>query len=374
MKKLIVLLSVLLGLVVLLVTMTALKTNPVIAENWANTFSRGYVTSLAEFSRLLPFSLTEVFFLILIVIDVTLLVFFFINLVKKDYSKAGSKLLIVFITIFSVIDVYTAACEFNYNRKPIELPYYEEHVDKSEYKDIYNFYATDLNNCVAELQFREDGDVKTDLTIAQISEIIEESYSIVKGDYFYDSHARAKKMTLFSWLYRELQITGVTFNVFGEPNVDYLATATELPFVVAHELAHTKGVMREDEANLLAFYVCLNSDSSYARYSAYSIYYQLISVVTNPYHMSEEDRESIVKISNQLNKSRRYMYDYWQNHDLLGKIGDWINNIYIVNSGVPEGTGSYSGGTDIVVDPETHELVPNVYQKLYYEKYYRLNS
>ena len=64
---------------------------------------------------------------------------------------------------------------------------------------------------------------------------------------------------------------------------------------------------------------------------------------------------------------------YWQNHDLLGKIGDWINNIYIVNSGVPEGTGSYSGGTDIVVDPETHELVPNVYQKLYYEKYYRLN-
>ena len=373
MKKPIILSSILLALVTLLVVMTVLKQNPQIAESWSNGFSRGYITAMSEFTRLLPFSLTEVFFLILILSIITLVVFIIIDLAKKEKVKALTKALIIGVTVFAVIDLYNASCGFNYNRKAMELPFYTEHVDKSEYKDIYNYYANDLNAVISELSFTEGGDVNNNLTIGELSQIVENSYSIITSDYFYSSRARGKKMALFSWLYRELQITGVTFNVFAEPNIDYLATQAELPFVIAHELAHTKGVMREDEANLLAFYICLNSESPYLRFSAYSIYYSLISVVTGAYYMSEEDRENIVKINPQYSRTRTYMYNYWKEHDLLGKIGDFINDLYIKNSGISEGTSSYHGGTEVIVDPETHEIVPNVYQQLYFEKYYRNN-
>ena len=37
---------------------------------------------------------------------------------------------------------------------------------------------------------------------------------------------------------------------------------------MAHEMAHQRGIAREDEANFVAFLVCMESDDEYIRYSA----------------------------------------------------------------------------------------------------------
>ena len=61
----------------------------------------------------------------------------------------------------------------------------------------------------------------------------------------------------------------------------------------------------------------------------------------------------------------------------MGKIGDWFNNLYIKSSGDPNGTASYSGGTQIdsgdpsEEDPTLLTLIPSQYQKLFFENYYR---
>ena len=148
-------------------------------------------------------------------------------------------------------------------------------------------------------------------------------------------------------------------------------TKVNLPFTIAHELAHNKGVMREDDANKLAFYVCLNSESPYLRYSAYTSYfYQMKSMASGTY-LTESEREGLHPLDPAFNKTQSYVYNFWKKHNLLEDIGNWFNDLYIKSSGVKEGTSSYNGGTESEYDPTTHKLHPSLYQKLFFEKYYR---
>ena len=251
------------------------------------------------------------------------------------------------------------------------LPYYEEKVLNSEHVDIYNYYADDVNLCISQLEFEETGEVKTSMSLKDVAEEVKKAYAIIDGNDYFASHFGGVKPMLSSFVYREFQITGVTYSPLTEANINILNTKTGIPLTVAHELAHTKGVMREDDANKLAFYVCINSEHPYLRYSAYSAYFSQISVIISDDYIEEEEKENIHKISATFSKTRRYEYDYWQEHDLLGKIGDFINDLYIKSNGVEEGTASYSGGTEYIEDHEKQELTPSNYQKLFFEKYYR---
>ena len=145
---------------------------------------------------------------------------------------------------------------------------------------------------------------------------------------------------------------------------------SNIPLTIAHEIAHTKGIMREDDANQLAFYVCLNSDNPYLRYAAYCAHFGQLEIMAS--YLKDDEKPSLVKVNAQFNKTRNYIYEYWKKHNLLGKVGDFFNNLYIKSSGVKEGTDSYSIGTDnYEYDNTVSELTPSTYQSLFFEKYYR---
>ena len=42
-----------------------------------------------------------------------------------------------------------------------------------------------------------------------------------------------------------------------------------IEYVILHEFAHLKGFMQEDEANLIGYLACINSDDAFFRYSGY---------------------------------------------------------------------------------------------------------
>ena len=361
---------VLFSLIFLTIVLSILKTNSDIAEWWTKNVAALYATVTSRLTGWIPFSLTEVTFISLAILIIILTIQIIKKLIKKEFTNAILRGFIIINSIIGLIFTYTFTCELAYNRKPVDLPYYETKVEKEEYKDIYNYFVDDLNYCIDNLLFTDDGDVSTSSSVKEISSLVEDSYKVITSDYYNKSDAHAKPM-ISSLIYRELQITGVTFAPLTEANIDTLATKIELPYVIAHELAHTKGVMREDDANQVAFYVCLNSDNEYLRFSAYALYFYQIRVMGTSTYMEEADRNELHQIDSRYVKAVRYASDYWKEHDLLGKIGDYINNAYITSSGVKEGTGSYTGGTQVVQDPITYELVPNKYQKLFFDKYYR---
>lgn len=365
--------------VVIIISVPLLKNNVEISEWWTNTFGRAYANVLTVFAKYFPISLTEIFFISLAVILVISVILLIRLLIHKKWISAISKIISIALVITSLIATYDLSCEFSYKRKPLNLPYYTRYVDNSEFKDIYNYFGEDLNYCLKTVAISSDGVISRPMNMYGLSKAVNEAYHLLDhNDYFYQNSTIAKPM-MTSFIYRELQITGMTFNPFKESNLNYLATTLELPITVAHEFAHVKGVMREDDANQLAFYICLNSDNPYLRLSAYGVYFYQLSLLTTDIYMSDEDRDAIIDVDLNYYKARNYAYKYWKDHDLMGKIGDWWNNLYIKSSGVDEGTKSYDGGTEVIpvpdpVDPEIVRLSASKYQQLFFERYYRMKG
>lgn len=366
--------GVLLTLIVLLIVLSILKNDPAICEAMTRGFARFYGSTNSKITSIIPFSLTELMFVTLAIGVVTLLVFSIISLVKKRFQASLCRVIEIAAIIILTLDMYNLSCEFGYKREKMPLPYYEQEVARTDYVPIYNYFAEDLNNCISELEFEETGEVKTNLSLKELAEEIKKSYSIIDGNDYFAGHFGGVKPMASSFIYREFQITGVTYSPLAEANINVLNTKTNLPLTVAHELAHTKGVMREDDANKLAFYVCINSDNPYLRYSAYVVYFGQLSSITTRTYLYEEEIATLIPINAQFNKTRSYEYTYWKEHDLLGDIGEFWNDLYIKMSGVKEGTASYHAGTTPVYDPETSKLYPSMYQKLFFEKYFRLKS
>lgn len=357
-------------LIVFIVIWALLKNNQDIAEGITRGIVRATGQASAFLSGLVPFlSLMEVFFLIVIFLIVLLIVLAIRDFIKIHPIKAVSKLLDIPLIVLLIVAHYSFACEMAYNRKEMPLPYYEAEVEREDFVKIYNYYADDLNKCISEVEFDSNGDLK-EMKLEDLTREVKNAYAIVTDDYF-NSYFGAVKPMLSSFLYREFQITGVTYSPFMEANINTLNTHVDMPLTVAHELAHTKGVMREDDANLLAFYVCLNSENPYLRYSAYYGYFWQLSNMTSTTYLRDEQRESLHAIDRAYINTIMYTNEYWKKHDLLRNIGDFFNNLYIKSSGVEEGTASYNGGTEYEVDPNTNKLTASPYQKLFFEKYYR---
>ena len=365
--------SIIIALLIVILILSILKKNVDTAEGMSRTIARWYGAVASGTSSVIPFvSFTELFFLALAGGAITLLVFFIIDLVKKRVIKAFCRLLNIGIMVISTIGTYHLSCEAAYNRQPIPLPYYQGEVERTEYIDIFNYFATDVNYCIDNLEFSSSGDVKTSMSLWDIASEVKKAYKIIDGDPYYNPYCGSVKPMLSSFIYREFQITGLTFSPAGEANIDYLIPTGDIPFTVAHELAHTKGVMREDEANQLAFYVCLNSEHPLLRFSAYSRYFYLIRSMGSGTYLTEEERTQLVTVNSSLSKFDSFQYKFWKQHDVLAKIGDFFNNLYIKSSGVSEGTTSYSGGTEYTYDPTTHKISPSKYHRLFFEKYYRV--
>ena len=365
--------GIVVALVTTLVILMLLKSNPDIAEAMSRGPARVYGIVASAVSETVTFiSFTEILFLFLFLLGVLLIVLFIVNLVKKQPVKAFCKLFNIAIIALAVIDVYHLSCEAAYNRKEMPLPYYQNDVVRTEYAGIYNYYASDLSTCLNALEFDENGDVKGNMSFDEIVKEVKKAYQIVKDPYF-NPHTGSVKPMLSSFAYREFQITGVTFAPFAEANINTLNTKGDLPFTIAHELAHTKGVMRENDANILAFYVCLNSEHPYLRLSAYSRYFYLIRSMGSGTYLTEEERSHLVKVDlSAYNKLSSYEYSYWKKHNLMKHIADFINDLYIKSSGVSEGTSSYSKDSEEVYDPTKHRIAYyNPYHKLFFEKYYR---
>ena len=77
----------------------------------------------------------------------------------------------------------------------------------------------------------------------------------------------APKAMIGSEALSHMEVTGFYSCFTAEPNVNVHMPALELPFTMCHELAHTGGILREDEANFIGYLACTRSDDPALRYS-----------------------------------------------------------------------------------------------------------
>ena len=75
------------------------------------------------------------------------------------------------------------------------------------------------------------------------------------------------KLIKNSFFMSQTNLMGIYFPFTMEANYNGDMVELNLPDTVCHELSHTKGFIREDEANFIGFLACYNSDNTDYRYS-----------------------------------------------------------------------------------------------------------
>lgn len=343
-----------------IVLFSLLKGSQTISEYFfSRGISRGYAFLTGNIASWFPFSLFDVFVTIGVLclfVGVGRIVYY---AKKKRGWKSVAVLEKLLIAALSVTLVYVCVASGNYYRKEVPLPKYEgEQMTAEETAELVRVFLDDYAEISAGLTRREDGTAINPYTFEETMNLIRKEYEKLDDPYF-SSYVPSAKEGWYSKFLTSEGITGITFMPTGDAVVNKETPSCYKIVTTAHELAHSIGVMREGDANLMAYYVLLTSDIPYFRYCAYM--YSISHLTQILYQLSPDlYREVIVAYPDEARKERTAENDFWASkHSLMEDVGDFLNDMYLKLSGSKNGTESYHdySGYSVSVDEETKEVI-----------------
>lgn len=330
-----------LGVLVLwLCFMLILRTNTKICEWVCDTFVNAYTNVAGRIYSLVDFNVFEVLATLFVIAVIAVLVAAIVLFAKGKKVLSRQLMIGILIGVAWISNLYIFTAGFAYNREKAPIPVYESEIDADLAKDTYITLINDFNDCVNTLGVYPDGRAVCPYTEKELRQKVEDAYKrLVTDEYYYDFTAKGKPV-ISSGIMASFSISGITFTPTVEGGYNKDMPAYQKVCTIAHELAHTKGVMREDEANALAAFVLLNSGDAYLRYSFYvdSIW------ESRTFIMYRSDFMDIYKnnpISKAYSSEVEYSSKWWDEHNFMQKIGNFFNDLYLKFNGEDEGSNSY---------------------------------
>jgi len=263
-------------------------------------YSRGLYTHIARFvafiNKFFSFSVAEVLVLLLL-LGIIASVFWLargilLRRVKREKFLRVSALSLLWTAGIGVW-LFLFVWGLNYERQPliVNLQLEKRSASAGELETICRDLITNINrnyddahaslspiksstavsgNVVPDATATIAGRTQLPVSRAQLYEIIEAAYERTPLPGVTDNQQFGlPKPIHFSRVLTRLGISGMFFPFTGEANFNAEQPDCDLPFAIAHEMAHQRGFAREDEANFIAFLVCANSIDPYVRYSGY---------------------------------------------------------------------------------------------------------
>jgi hypothetical protein len=338
-----------------LTVLQALKQDRYISEYvFARGISRYYIEGVGRVTSLLPFSLYEIIVALLIIYLIYFVVKFIRLLIKKRFLKATKRILSLAVAALCLVLLYNSTASFAYNREPLNLNLTEEKPDAERVYAIAQHVLNDYNALAQSFERDAQGNIIPPYGFSALSDKIKAEFDRLVGGYF-GQPPRAKPM-LFSEVMSYFGLSGIFMSITAEPNINAGMPPKDLPGVVAHEMAHSSGVMRENEANLTAYYLLLSSSDGYLRYSGYAATFGQMLAAVNYVCGEEQYNELKNSIDPLIIKENINAMQYWAKYDsFFDDIADFFNNLYLKLSGVKEGTISYQNPYEVIDTGETDE-------------------
>ena len=333
------------ALILLFSVLMLLKSNQQICEFFASTFARAWIFLFGNLFGWIPISFYELFLIAAIVGGVTLVVLIIVFLCKMQWRRLLSAALITAVTVLSFLNIYIATASFSYGRNPLPDEVYTEYNgDDLTFEQAVELADNLVNRGNAAYRATEhdaEGNIVYPYSFREMSKKIAKEYERLESDYFSPYTPSAKRI-INKTIMSELHIVGVFFAPFGEANINGYETNLYLPHTMAHEMAHGKGVMREYEADLLAYYILLTSENPYLSYGAIvKCMYSAISIV-GLYPNSQQAVTALYeKIDNGITEERNNYSKFYGKFTLLEDIGEFFNDLYLKLNKQENGTGSY---------------------------------
>ena len=253
---------------------TLSRLSPPFAEFWARYLSLPIRFILAKISDIFQFSIAE-----WVIISLPLIAIFYIaasfHSTKKDESPQNFyKWIRAPLSLIMAIGIiFFAGFGPSYGRYRLSENLGIEQ-EKVSAQDLYDT-AVKVNDLLSEeldsIRFGDGGasvmPYGYDTLVRKTNEAFEKYAE--KADYITYFSSYPKPIAL-SGPMTYTHISGVYTFMTGESNININYPDFLIPYTMAHEMSHQRGIAREDEANFVAFLVCLESDDSYIRYSGYA--------------------------------------------------------------------------------------------------------
>lgn len=304
----------------------------------AEWFTRHVYFPLAKFFgpffAHVDFAVFEVFLFIFAAAILTLLIFTIYYFVHKNTEKANACLSSLLLVITCVITIYTTLASTMYNREPLSLSKNNEMLSQEEVETKVVAYFEDFKTVAETIQKNSDGSTICPYSDKELIEKIQYEYSKLTSDY-YLSYTATPKQIASSYLMSAFGISGITYIPTMEPGYNYQQLSIDKCVTIAHEIAHTKGIMREDKANEQAYSILLNSEDNYLRYVGFVCTYLYMAralVLVNS--------EIKVTIPACVKVDKELISSFWDKKAVFESLGDIINSIYL-KANSQNGTASY---------------------------------
>ena len=316
--------------------------------NFADTFNRTVSPIgrmiLAKLTGWIPFSFAEMLLLLSPVILITV-----IGIGVKHYCGTARKMWIYIACIFSIVCMVFNLFVWNfapgYNARSLDqkLELERKPVSAEELAYTADILVEELTKIEGEILFMETGASRMPYSYSEMNKLLMEAYDKACQKYdFIDNFHSATKPVMLSEPMSYTHITGVYTFFTGEANINVAFPDYTVPFTAAHELAHQRGIAREDEANFVAFLVCMESDDPYIRYSGLMNVYEYVASA-----LASADRERYTTLWSSLPEYMRgeqiaysRFFERYRDNP-AASISQATNDTYLKSQGEEAGTRSY---------------------------------
>ena len=316
------------------------------------TFVRAILSYL---TYLLPFSVAEIMLILLIPAIIALTVYAFRKYCDSWHNvgvfvgKVGGVVMIVFCLF-----VFTLGTGYRTTALDSRLGIEDVKVDAEGVLEVTKDLIADLNSDLDKIRYGEDNFAVMPYSIDEMNVLLMEAYSKACDKYGFIPrlHSRVKPVMLSEPM-SYTHITGVYTFFTGEANINVTFPDYTIPFTAAHELAHQRGFAREDEANFIAFLVCMESDDPFIRYSGLV---RMTEYLIDSCYSSDltEGKEVFAEIWYSLDvriqKEQKAYADFYKKYanNIIGNISGAVNDTFLKVQGTA-GSVSYSMVTTLAV-------------------------
>lgn len=319
-----------------------------IFNRYVSPFVRGFLATLTGW---IPFSLAEFLLLMVPFIVIAIVVFGL-----KRYSSSWRDVLIFSLTILSVAAYVFSTFTLGFvpayrgSRLDKKLGLDKQPVSAEELRDTTYAVLEELTAIESEIGFKSDGFSVMPYSYEELNDKLMDAYDVAceKYDFIPKLHSRVKRIMLSEPM-TYTHISGVYTFFTGEANINTNFPDYTLPYTAAHELAHQRGIAREDEANFVAFLVCKESDDVYIRYSAYLNMYEYLRnalYAANTDYYTETYYSVPVNCRKEMTAYSKFFDKYREN--VIEEVSESVNDTFLTINGT-EGTRSYGMVVDLAV-------------------------
>ena len=305
----------------------------------------------AQISGILPCSIAEAFIIFSPILLVTIIVY--ANKRFVESWRMVGRFLIITVSVASLFfSTFVLNFGAGYHTSSVDklLGLDRRDVSAEELRETAEILVEEINKYTDSLAVRSSGSSVMPYGYGKLSEKLVEAYDKVCDEHAFVSRfpSRVKPVMLSEpWTYTH--ISGVYTYFTGEANINVNFPDYTLPYTAAHEMAHQRGIAREDEANFVAFLVCAASDDEYIRYSGYLNLYEYVA---NALYSADKEAYSEVRAKlepaarKEMSADSAFFDKYREN--VAANVTGAVNNAYLTIQGTP-GTKSYGMVVDLAV-------------------------